>query len=208
MNRAFSIFILLIVFSECKRDTKLLDNITVKGKVVHFFTKKPIVNQDVHLYSERFHSNQGDPTLVGETKTDAEGNFVIKGRESRKNSYYLYYGADCTENGDTAFQSKKNIDIGTLLSGRKTYVYRVHLIPTSFNCIWVPDSVGNMMKVMYGTDTYLNYRKDISFCEIKTGKFYSFPYRKDVCVNTNTTPTGSTKISSYNMDTLSFDLSY
>lgn len=208
MNRPLSILILLIVFSQCKRDTKLLDNITVKGKVVHFFTKKPIVNQDVHLYSEQFHSNQGDPSLVGETTTDSEGNFVIKGRESRKNSYYLYYGADCSSMGDTAFHSKKNIDIGTVFSGRRTLVYSIHLIPTSFNCIWVPDAAGNMNKIMYGKDTFLIYRKDFSYCQIKTGKFYSFACRKDVCVNTNPAVTSSTNIPFYNKDTLTLDVSY
>lgn len=208
MNRAFSVIILLIVFGQCKRDTRLLDNILVKGKVIHFFTKKPIANQTVQLYSEQFHSNVGDPSLVGESTTDSEGNFSIKGRESRKNSYYLYYGAECSNLGDTAFHSKKNIDIGTVLSGRRTLVYRIHLIPTSFNCIWVPDDAGNMIKIMSGTDTYLHYRKDFSYCQIKSGKFYSFVCRKDVCVNTNTTVTSSTNIPFYNADTLTLDVSY
>lgn len=208
MNRAISIAILIIAFCQCERDTRLLDNITVTGKVIHFFTKKPIAGQAVHLYSEQFHSNQGDPTLVGETTTDSEGNFSIKGRESRKNSYYLYYGGNCSSMGDTAFYSKKNINIGSLLSGRKTFVYRVHLIPTSFNCIWVPDSVGNMVKITAGTDTYRIYKKDISFCDVKSGRSFSLSFRKDACVNTDLNPNNNIKVGAYSSDTLTLDINY
>jgi hypothetical protein len=202
------LFFFMIAFNQCKRDTKLLGHVTVKGQVIHFFTKKPIANQDVQLYSEPFHSNQGDPTLIGQTTTDSEGNFSIKAHKSRKNSYYLYYGSECSNTGDTAFHSKKDIDLGAVFSGRRTLVYRIHLIPTSFNCIWVPDDSGNMQKIMSGTDTYLFYHKDFSYCQIKTGKFYSFVCRKDVCVNTKTVATSGTNIPFYNTDTLSLDVSY
>src|ERR1700751_2338525 len=96
------LFIFILAFNQCKRDTKLLGHITVKGQVIHFFTKKPIANQDVQLYSEPFHSNQGDPALIGQTTTDSEGNFSIKANKSRKNSYYVYYGSECSNTGDTA----------------------------------------------------------------------------------------------------------
>lgn len=121
----------LVTGPSCEK--RMFHTINIKGQVLHVFTREPMAGLSVDLASDNKFSGSSETVPIARGKTDSNGFFSINGSASKAPSYYLHV------NGKTIrFSMNKHDkvhDVGTILSGSKTFFCKVKLESDSGRCL-------------------------------------------------------------------------
>ncbi len=176
-NYVLFLLVLIIIFS-CRRDTKLFGKLKINGRLIDYITKQPVANAAVYLDYATVVQTKYKYRNLATTTTDGNGNFTFESKLARTNDYNVTYSTnDYKRLVDTVFSlpSSHKLNLGDLNYGEYTFTIKLHLIPTSGNCIFVNKSSfkthAQFIKINAGVDTTLTISYPVTYVEYK-----QYPY--------------------------------
>jgi hypothetical protein len=131
LKRLFIFLSFSLLITYCTK--KMFRRVEVKGRLLHFFTKRPI-DSDVYLVTDNNFSGRSKSVQLASTKTNSEGYFTLKGKASKAPDYYLNIS---DENQVRSVNTKEGgtTDLGEIYTGSQTFFCKVTLIPDSGKCL-------------------------------------------------------------------------
>ena len=147
-----TITFLLIIMSLCFCRKSLFKRITFTGRVVNYITKAPVIT-NLRFVAYTGHSNQIAEQL-GNTQTDANGNFSIKCYAWQNNDYRVF---DDNAGGAPVGSASGSKDFGNLEGGKCTFLLKVTIVPVSTSAIEFPVSGPNNTLLHFNAGTSTSF---------------------------------------------------
>lgn len=124
----YILFLLFFAFSFWFCNKKMFGRVTVKGKVLHFFTKKPVVSRITLRTNATF---RGASFWLTEAIADQNGDFTMWSKPSKMENYHLFVDNlpwdILNNNSRVELKENETLDIGTVYTGEQTIFCRIHL---------------------------------------------------------------------------------
>lgn len=187
-------FCLMVIFSlSCRKETLPFGKTKISGRLVHFITKQPMANTRIYLnHILKYQETKYDDANLASIDTDDNGNFTFETKVAKSNKYRLLIPSSIQYRNlfDTSFALPKSqeLQLGDLNCGNHTFTAKVHLIPTSGNCIFIGEPVAPTAPVSYvthkinsGIDTTLTFKRTLTYKEYKNNYYFQLRYIVTTC---------------------------